>query len=115
MGCKGSYQNAHQAEPSRGVRPRRQGAGAKTAGTADAARPGEQRMDRRFQEIPRERVADRIASELLRMISSGELAPGERLPGERQLADMLGVSRSAERRVGKECVSKCRSRWWPYH
>src|SRR3546814_12576288 len=23
-------------------------------------------------------------------------------------------SRSVERRVGKECVSKCRSRWWPY-
>src|SRR3546814_17856317 len=23
--------------------------------------------------------------------------------------------RSAERRVGKECVSTCRSRWWPYH
>lgn len=54
-------------------------------------------MDRRFQEIPRERVADRIASELLRMISSGELAPGERLPGERQLADMMGVSRVSVR------------------
>src|SRR3546814_15118785 len=24
-------------------------------------------------------------------------------------------SRSEERRVGKECVSTCRSRWWPYH
>src|SRR3546814_15367378 len=23
--------------------------------------------------------------------------------------------RSEERRVGKECVSKCRSRWLPYH
>src|SRR3546814_12629540 len=23
--------------------------------------------------------------------------------------------RSAERRVGKACVSTCRSRWWPYH
>src|SRR3546814_16818778 len=28
------------------------------------------------------------------------------------LADRL---RSEERRVGKECVSTCRSRWWPYH
>src|SRR3546814_18687968 len=26
----------------------------------------------------------------------------------------LGCARSEERRVGKECVSKCRSRWWPY-
>src|SRR3546814_12154990 len=25
------------------------------------------------------------------------------------------VDRSEERRVGKECVSTCRSRWWPYH
>src|SRR3546814_12371590 len=26
-----------------------------------------------------------------------------------------GSTRSAERRVGKECVSTCRSRWWPDH
>src|SRR3546814_14850106 len=26
-----------------------------------------------------------------------------------------GRMRSEERRVGKECVSKCRSRWSPYH
>src|SRR3546814_10939261 len=26
-----------------------------------------------------------------------------------------GLSRSEERRVGKECVSTCRSRWSPYH
>src|SRR3546814_16318951 len=26
-----------------------------------------------------------------------------------------GVVRSEERRVGKECVSTCRSRWSPYH
>src|SRR3546814_9495796 len=25
------------------------------------------------------------------------------------------AGRSEERRVGKECVSTCRSRWWPYH
>src|SRR3546814_2869670 len=27
----------------------------------------------------------------------------------------LGTRRSEERRVGKECVSTCRSRWSPYH
>src|SRR3546814_12975852 len=27
----------------------------------------------------------------------------------------LAKSRSEERRVGKECVSTCRSRWSPYH
>src|SRR3546814_21130178 len=25
------------------------------------------------------------------------------------------ANRSEERRVGKECVSTCRYRWWPYH
>src|SRR3546814_16320025 len=43
---------------------------------------------------------------------------------ELQLLDSWGVStpsygdnggRSEERRVGKECVSTCRSRWSPYH
>src|SRR3546814_12575359 len=28
---------------------------------------------------------------------------------------VLGKRRSDERRVGKECVSTCRSRWSPYH
>src|SRR3546814_19355384 len=31
------------------------------------------------------------------------------------LARMGGIIRSEERRVGKECVSTCRSRWSPYH
>src|SRR3546814_4893893 len=38
-------------------------------------------------------------------------------PGRRRrpaVADPLG-RRSEERRVGKECVSTCRSRWSPYH
>src|SRR3546814_13168696 len=29
--------------------------------------------------------------------------------------DMGLGGRSEERRVGKECVSTCRSRWWPSH
>src|SRR3546814_10220333 len=28
---------------------------------------------------------------------------------------VIPVTRSEERRVGKECVSTCRSRWSPYH
>src|SRR3546814_1572717 len=28
---------------------------------------------------------------------------------------LVAFSRSEERRVGKECVSTCRSRWSPYH
>src|SRR3546814_12408585 len=38
---------------------------------------------------------------------------------DKRLTEELGhhilVSRSEERRVGKECVSTCRSRWSPYH
>src|SRR3546814_19638422 len=37
---------------------------------------------------------------------------------DRLLADGAGPvagERSEERRVGKECVSTCRSRWSPYH
>src|SRR3546814_7425014 len=30
-------------------------------------------------------------------------------------AERPGAIRSEERRVGKECVSTCRSRWSPYH
>src|SRR3546814_16083522 len=30
-------------------------------------------------------------------------------------AGMWALPRSEERRVGKECVSTCRSRWSPYH
>src|SRR3546814_13105496 len=45
--------------------------------------------------------------------------PGERRPKRPRrhpgTADPTdGSARSEERRVGKECVSTCRSRWWPY-
>src|SRR3546814_15316589 len=30
-------------------------------------------------------------------------------------AGFVNLDRSEERRVGKECVSTCRSRWSPYH
>src|SRR3546814_5538576 len=32
-----------------------------------------------------------------------------------ELGHATGHKRSEERRVGKECVSTCRSRWSPYH
>src|SRR3546814_13449199 len=42
--------------------------------------------------------------------------------GEAMLAEapapvgaIVSALRSEERRVGKECVSTCRCRWWPYH
>src|SRR3546814_20834596 len=33
----------------------------------------------------------------------------------RAIAELGVARRSEERRVGKECVSTCRSRWLPYH
>src|SRR3546814_9761059 len=43
--------------------------------------------------------------------SIGGLAVGE---GQEAMLRVL-ETRSEERRVGKECVSTCRSRWSPYH
>src|SRR3546814_15567939 len=34
---------------------------------------------------------------------------------QRRLLPLIARTRSEERRVGKECVRTCRSRWLPYH
>src|SRR3546814_11741228 len=41
--------------------------------------------------------------------------PGEETALEETYYHRLDHPRSEERRVGKECVSTCRSRWSPYH
>src|SRR3546814_10076825 len=38
-----------------------------------------------------------------------------RVGGSRGEGPITRMKRSEERRVGKECVSTCRSRWSPYH
>src|SRR3546814_2484237 len=42
-------------------------------------------------------------------------APEHFISLERMQETHLDAVRSEERRVGKECVSTCRSRWSPYH
>lgn len=42
-------------------------------------------------------VVEAIVEQLVRQIQAGKLKPGERLPSERQLIEMLGVSRSSVR------------------
>src|SRR3546814_16251635 len=44
------------------------------------------------------------------MLLSGLLTPVHNMPDALQEA-----TRSEESRVGKECVSTCRSGWWPYN
>jgi len=39
----------------------------------------------------------------------------EKIGGNRGYSGLLHEARSEERRVGKECLSVCRSRWSPYH
>src|SRR3546814_17482975 len=52
---------------------------------------------------------------LLRVLAGQRGADvGDRL-GVALDTDMAAHRRSEERRVGKECVSTCRSRWSPYH
>src|SRR3546814_1389886 len=41
--------------------------------------------------------------------------PAAAAGADRLLPHLLRALRSEERRVGKECVSTCRSRWLPYH
>src|SRR3546814_13799455 len=52
--------------------------------------------------------ADRGIAEIGEVVRLGALAA---LGG----LDLDEVARSEERRGGKECVSKCRARCWPYH
>src|SRR3546814_4979295 len=75
------------------------------------AEPGEARVD--LDNVVVEPV-DEIAA------LGGVMAPEIGEPRQLALADLdqqfrLGEARSEERRVGKECVSTCRSRWSPYH
>src|SRR3546814_7410971 len=41
--------------------------------------------------------------------------PIDALPDLSDTQVIIRTNRSEERRVGKECVSTCRSRWSPYH
>src|SRR3546814_16679591 len=64
-------------------------------------------------ELVRKKTAAMFAGFITRM------APEDNLMGE-SAADgngvaLAGMERSEERRVGKECVSRCRSRVTPYH
>src|SRR3546814_18225254 len=74
------------------------------------------------QAVDAARVVDRINQsaprlEVERQRAGAEMNVEVEQPGlaARLFADRPGERRSEERRVGKECVSTCRSRWSPYH
>src|SRR3546814_12885853 len=66
-------------------------------------------------------AAQRHRSALLASTVAGAVILAFALGGQQVLhllglsIEALQVARSEERRVGKECVSTCRSRWAPYH
>src|SRR3546814_10602139 len=51
-----------------------------------------------------------MADSKIRNLRTGDVRIGLPIPDA-----LLSLMRSEERRVGKECVSTCRSRWSPYH
>src|SRR3546814_20753386 len=85
----------------------------------DLAEPGERRGADLLDPDLGVELADRIACAL---VGRTRFDGGRRGNGRRRARGRLSGSglrrafgRSDERRVGTECVSKCRSRWWPYH
>src|SRR3546814_3735026 len=68
-------------------------------------RPRDLEVRQKFQtrDLMRGREADRFSSNVI----TADASNGRSVPGAHR--------RSEERRVGKECVSTCRSRWSPYH
>ena len=54
-------------------------------------------MENLFKAVHVDKVTDKIVDQLEDLIKEGKLAPGNRLPSERQLIDILGVGRSSLR------------------
>jgi GntR family transcriptional repressor for pyruvate dehydrogenase complex len=54
-------------------------------------------MSVRFHPIRPRKISEEIVEQIREMISRGQLGPGDRLPSERDLAGMLGVSRPSVR------------------
>ncbi len=50
-----------------------------------------------FEEIKVEKVSEKISEQIIKLIVDGKLKPGDKLPGERQMIELLGVGRSSLR------------------
>src|SRR3546814_17825231 len=82
----------------------------------DSLDPGEAGAERRHarqqQHAARPRLCKGVAQHLPAAVPHDAVAPP---PGAQVGRDDVEAGRSEERRVGKGCVSTCRSRWSPYH
>lgn len=54
-------------------------------------------MNTYFKQLKKRSLYEDIASQMLGLISEGKYVRGDRLPGEREMADLLGVNRSTLR------------------
>lgn len=50
-----------------------------------------------FKRITPKKISDEIVSQIKELLSTGKLAPGDKLPSERELAKMIGVGRPSLR------------------
>lgn len=58
-----------------------------------------------FEPISRETVSSQIRAQLLRLVTTGELAPGSQMPSERALSEQFGVARTSVREAMQGLVS----------
>lgn len=58
-------------------------------------------MDEMFKTVKPKKVTEEIIEQMLELIGQGNLAPGQRLPSEREMAQSMGVSRSSLREALK--------------
>lgn len=56
--------------------------------------------------MKKQRLSEKIAEQLERMIADGSLNPGDRLPAERALSEEMGVSRPSLREAIQKLISK---------
>jgi len=58
----------------------------------------------RIRPVIRTSISEEIAKQIIKLISTGELQPGQRLPSERELCEQFGASRSSLREALR-CLS----------
>lgn len=58
----------------------------------------------KIRPVTRTSICDEIAKQIIKLISTGELQPGQRLPSERELCEQFGASRSSLREALR-CLS----------